>query len=825
MGQVDSCKNENDRSRETIACPGEIVLVTVGDEIRGKVVGQHIRVRGIVQGVGFRPSIWQLAKKFGVTGHVINDSSGVLVEAWATAEVLAQFVQAIGHNDLPLANIESIECVAVEPAGLIPGDFSIASSVSGNAKTGVSPDAATCSKCLADTVDPLSRRFRYPFTNCTHCGPRLSIIKAIPYDRSNTSMSAFALCKECRIEYEDPANRRFHAQPNACSNCGPTVHLERSDQRPFSIDSLTTLDDVDATISLIKGGEIIAIKGLGGFHLACDATNDQAVARLRKRKHRYAKPLALMARDLEVVRRYCHLSEPESALLTGSSAPIVILDRLAHDRVSPLIAPGQSTLGFILPYTPLHHLLMEPMDTPIVLTSGNLSDEPQCIDNADACVRLSEIADYILLHNRDIINRVDDSVVRVVAGAPRVIRRGRGYAPAPMVLPPGFQSADDLLAMGGELKNTLCLIKDGAAVITQHIGDLKEARAYADYQKNLALFENLYQLSPQHIAVDWHPEYLSTKLGRSLAAERNITVHKVQHHHAHIAACLAENQWPLDAGPVLGIALDGLGLGSDGELWGGELIQADYYRFERLGTFKPVALLGGSQAMREPWRNTYAHIMAELGWKLFKENFAELELASFLESKPLQTFERMLISRTNAPQASSCGRLFDAFAAAVGVCRDTVSYEGQAAIELEAIVDMHELNRDDTLAYPFTLKQLSDKKLPYIEPLSMWQAALADMILHTPTGVMAARFHKGLARALVEMVNKLSTQDAVRRFDTVALSGGVFQNKVLLEQVVSRLERAQFQVLTHRQVPANDAGIALGQAVITAARVISGERN
>lgn len=788
------------------------------------VVGTRIRVKGTVQGVGFRPCVWKLAQDNQVSGFVINDGSGVLIEAWAPQAVLDRFVCDIRNSDLPLARIDSIESQPLDESShdAVPSQFEIRSSSPSQAKTGVSVDAATCKACLEDSTSVFSRRYRYPFTNCTNCGPRLTIIKGIPYDRADTSMSVFPLCQECEVEYKDPADRRFHAQPNACHRCGPRVSLERADGGEFSIENFTQLDEVDAAAGLIKRGQIVAIKGLGGFQLACDATNRQVVQLLRERKRRFRKPLALMARDLDIIRRYCDISPKEEELLESVNAPIVILKCLGSQAqaVAPAVAPGQTTLGFMLPSTPLHHLLMKRLDVPIVLTSGNLSEEPQCIDNDDARARLSSIADYFLFHNRDIVNRVDDSVTRVVAEVPRVIRRARGYAPAAISLPSGFSASDDILAMGGELKGTFCVVKDGRAVLSQHIGDLSDALTWEDYKKNLELFKSLFQLDAKHVVVDMHPEYMSSKLGKKIVtgSSSEMILHEVQHHHAHIASCLLENGWCNTDDKVLGVALDGLGYASEG-FWGGEFLLCDYSSFERLGTFRPVALLGGNRAMKEPWRNTYAHIVAQMGWTAYKMNFGELELTAYLEAKPLKTFDAMLSSNLNSPLASSCGRLFDAVACAIGICRDEAAYEGQAAIELESIVDEQEMfHKDDTLAYPFAISLLYGHGLPYIEPLAMWQGLLGDLKVGTARGAIAARFHKGLSKAIVHMVEKL-TADREPEVKTVALSGGVFQNRVLLSDVKVRLERHGFRVLTHAAVPANDGGLALGQAAICAARI------
>jgi hydrogenase maturation protein HypF len=602
----------------------------------------------------------------------------------------------------------------------------------------------------------------------------------------------------------------------------------RFDGRAVSFDQHSMLDDVDAVCGLLQKGEIVAIKGLGGYQLACDATREDTILRLRALKQRDAKPFALMARDLDIIRRYCVIGPEEERLLRSPEAPIVLMAANGPERLPEAIAPGLKTLGFMLPTTPLHLLILRRMSRPVVMTSGNLSDEPQVITERDAYERLAGIAPYALVHDREIANRIDDSVVRVVYGRPRLVRRARGYAPAPIKLPQGFEAASDLLAFGGELKATFCLIKDGEAILSQHQGDLEDALTFDDYRKNLALYRTLFDHEPEALVADRHPEYLSTKLAHRRAREEGLPLIEVQHHHAHVAACLAENGRALDAAPVLGIVLDGLGLGDDGTIWGGEFLLADYFGYQRLGTFKPVAMPGGAQAVREPWRNLYAHLMAEMGWAEFTMNFSELELFSYLEAKPRATLDAMIKNGVNAPLASSCGRLFDAVSAALGLVRERQAYEGEAAARLEAIVDEDTLrNEDEMLAYPLNIPNLRGSGLPYVEPLAMWQAILGDLILKTPPAVMAARFHKGLAKAIVAMARKLSRRDdaAGGRFETIALSGGCFQNRILFEEVASRLEAEGFTVLSHALVPANDGGLALGQAAIGAAQTINAKNN
>ena len=788
---------------------------------------EMIRVRGLVQGVGFRPNVWRLAHRYGLRGWVANDAEGVSIRACGSGNAVDDFVRALSLEAPPLARVDAIERASVEVLQ-DDIDFRIVASRAGGARTGVVPDAASCAECMREVFDRLARRYRYPFTNCTHCGPRLSIVDAIPYDRDATTMGAFAMCRECRNEYDNPDDRRFHAQPIACHACGPRAWLESADGAAISIDTLTTLDALDAVCTLLQRGHIVAIKGLGGFQLACDATNEAAVARLRRRKHREAKPFALMARDLTVIRRHCIVTAADEALLQSPAAPIVIMGTGPSAdvaiAVAPSVAPGITTLGFMLASTPLHHLVLHRMHGPIVLTSGNLSDEPQCIANADALERLGGIADYFLLHDRDIAHRVDDSVARVVNGVPRIVRRSRGYAPAPMTLPDGFDGAPPVLAMGAELKNTFCLLRAGSAVVSHHIGDLEEARTHGDYCESVEQYLQLFEHEPQIVAVDLHPEYLSGKFGRAFAQQRSIALAQVQHHHAHIAACMVENGIALDSKPVIGIALDGLGMGDDGTLWGGEFFLADYRDCKRLATFKPVAMPGGEHAIHEPWRNTYAHLMAAMGWPRFATNYADLELCGFLETKPRKLLDEMIAREVNSPLASSCGRLFDAVAAAAGICRERARYEGQAAIEFEALVDQRTLTEeDDALAYPFAISRLESSALPYVEPLAMWHALLGDLMLGTSLPVVAARFHKGLAIVIARMAEKLSANESGGDAITmVALSGGVFQNRVLLEQVVARLESNGFRVITHRHVPANDGGLALGQAVIAAAKSLAG---
>ncbi len=776
---------------------------------------ETVTVRGQVQGVGFRPTVWRIANELGLAGDVRNTGDGVEIRLWGQDGALDGFSQRL-RDELPvLARVDEIERTAGHAQPLEPPkDFSIVASSDGEMRTAITPDAAVCDACLAETRDPFADRYRYPFTNCTHCGPRFSIVRGGPYDRSKTTMHAFSMCDSCNAEYANPSDRRFHAQPIACHVCGPRAWIEKLGGGVVHHEAFSMMDDVDAAGGMLIMGHIVAVKGIGGFHLACDATKADVVERLRTRKNRRGKAFALMARDLDVIRRYARVSEAEETLLKSPAAPIVLLEATG-ERLPEAVAPGLDRIGFMLPYTPMHHLMLRRMTRPVVMTSGNPSGQPQCTDNEDARQRLAGIADFALMHDRDIANRIDDSVVRVDRGHPRLLRRTRGYAPAALSLPSGFPRDVSVLAMGSELKNTFCLIKDGEAVVSQHMGDLEDVATSDDVRHNLDLYQRLYEHRPDIIGVDQHPDYLSTKNGQELAERERLPLVEVQHHHAHIAACLAENDHPLDADPVLGIALDGLGLGPDGTIWGGEFLSCDYRHFERLGCLKPVALPGGTAAVREPWRNAYAHLMAEMGWAEFAMNFDMLAVFGRLAAAPRPTLDAMIAAGTNTPLSSSCGRLFDAAAALCGLTWDRQEYEGQAAMLLEAAVDPDALQEGDDLAYPFAIPLLGGKGLPYIEPLAMWRGLLGDLVLGTPVGVISARFHRGLARAVADMAVRLS--GAENRFSTVALSGGCFHNRTLFNLIHAGLEDHGFNVLSHQKLPANDGGLALGQAVIALA--------
>ena len=776
----------------------------------------EFRVRGRVQGVGFRPTVWRIARELGLAGEVFNDGEGVLLRAGGDEASLAALIARLETGLPPLARIDAIERRDYYGRKL-PPEFRIAESAEGGTHTQISPDAAICEACAAELRNPNSRRYRYAFNNCTHCGPRLSIVTGVPYDRATTTMAMFPLCGDCRGEYHDPKDRRFRAEAMACPVCGPAATLVSlsNDAPPPTIGP----GAVEIAAGLLQSGEIIAIKGLGGYHLACDAFDAEVVARLRRLKRREAKPFALMTRSVEVVRRYCSVDGEEHRQLASVEGPIVLLRADGPRRLPDAVAPGLRTLGFMLPTTPLHLLICEAMDKPLVMTSGNLSDEPPIIDDDEARRKLAGVAGYALTHNRRIANRLDDSIVRVIGGKARTLRRARGFAPSPIKLPPGLESAPDVLALGGELKATFCLVKDAQAILSQHQGDLESASTFDDYHRALGLYRDLFDHAPKALIIDGHPEYVSSKFGHEKAREQKLPLIEVQHHHAHAAACLAENKYPFKSRRVLGIVMDGLGFGDDGSIWGGEFLLADYLGYKRLARLKPVAMPGGERAVREPWRNLYAHLDAAIGWPEVRERYPDLELGAFLNARPLAMLDAMIERGINSPLASSCGRLFDAVAAALGVCRDCQTYEGEAAARLEALASP--AMQDEDVGYAFCIDHLSPLGLLEIDPSTVWKAILTDIARGVDVADVALRFHVGFANAVADTAIRLAGRKPERPlFDTVALSGGCFQNSILFGAVARRLSDAGFTVLSHAEVPANDGGLSLGQAAIGAARLV-----
>lgn len=782
-------------------------------------VSAEIRVRGLVQGVGFRPAVWRWATELGLTGEVLNDGDGVVIRVAGPAGVIRKLEEWLQTRPPSGARVDAVEAVGCTFAPPQKG-FRIVASKIGETQTSVPADVAICRDCRTEILDPNQRRYGYAFATCTSCGPRLSIIEAMPYDRTRTTMAGFEMCAACRAEYENPADRRFHAETIACADCGPQVSLvalagDHGEQ------SLAGHEAIEFAANLLRQGRCIAIKGLGGYQLACDATNAEAVSHLRGAKRRPAKPLALMARDIDVVRRHACVTPGDETAMSSCAAPIVLLHALPGS-LPEMIAPGLDQVGFMLAATPLHVLLLASFETPLVLTSGNVSNEPQIIDDNEAMTKLAGIASHALMHDRPIAMRLDDTVAQGTATGVPVLRLGRGLAPLSLRLPDGFENAPQVLAYGAELKAAACLIKNGSAIVGPHQGDLAEAATLDDYGHNLTLFERLHTARPRLLACDLHPDYASTRAAQRRAKDDGISLVHVQHHHAHIASCLAEHGVPLDAPPVLGIALDGTGMGDDGTAWGCELLIADYRGFRRVGRLKPVAMPGGDVAAREPWRNLYAHLAAGPGWRKVVERYGSNPCVRNLLQRPLATIDAMIASGLNAPQASSAGRLFDAVAAACGLAPERVSYEGEAAMRLEAVAARLHTIEFYSGPYAFEVVTSASTGLVEICLTPMWLSLLDDLARGEPDMLIAARFHDGFAQsvaaAAIEVV-RLETE-AGRRIDTVALSGGVFHNRFLADRIASHPGLRDIRVLRHEKVPTGDGGLSLGQAAVAAARSI-----
>ncbi|TMR00761.1 carbamoyltransferase HypF [Actinomadura soli] len=745
----------------------------------------RVRIEGIVQGVGFRPFVSELAGEHGVAGFVGNDSEGVFAEIEGDRANLDVFLADLERRAPALAVVERVRAEPTAPMDergfrIVPSSAAVTRSAL------VSPDTATCLDCLAEIAAPAGRRSGYPFTNCTACGPRFTIVTDVPYDRRNTTMAAFGMCEACAREYTDAADRRFHAQPVCCRQCGPSLRFFGPDGVPADGQPLK------AAAEWLRQGRILAVKGLGGYHLAVIADDEAAVRRLRDRKHREDKPFALMVPDLQSARKLVRLESTGERVLAGMRRPILLAPRLPEACVADAVAPRNQELGVMLPYTPLHHLLAGHLGRPFVLTSGNVSDEPIAYRDDDAVERLSEIADGFLTHDRPIHVRTDDSVVRVFRGRELLVRRSRGYVPAPLTTARPFPRP--VLACGAELKNTFCVAKGNRAFVSHHIGDLENYETLRSFTEGIAHFRRLFDVDPGLVAHDLHPEYLSTKFALEL---EDVDVVGVQHHHAHIASCLADNG---ESGPVIGVAFDGLGFGDDATFWGGELLVADLVGFERAGHLEAVPMPGGAMAVREPWRMAVAHLLAAYG-----DALPDLDLARRHRER-WDAVLAMARRGVNAPLTSSVGRLFDAVSAILGV-RDVARYEGQAAIELEQRVAGQERG-----GYQVTVR---DQRPLVIQGRDLIRCVVDDLLADVAVGRIAARFHNGLAQAAVRAVCVLRERTGL---DTVALSGGVFQNLVLLNRVVAGLEEDGFRVLVHSRVPSNDGGISLGQAVVAAAR-------
>jgi hydrogenase maturation protein HypF len=749
----------------------------------------RISVRGVVQGVGFRPFVYRLAVERHLTGWVKNTSGAVEIEAEGNPEDLQAFLNELQRLAPPAARIEDINVSHSEPAG--DAHFEILESEPRpDHYQLVSPDIATCPDCRREIFDPADRRYRYPFTNCTNCGPRFTIIQDIPYDRPRTTMREFQMCPDCEREYHDPANRRFHAQPNACPVCGPRLRLVDAHGKPAGRG-----DPLRKAAALLREGKILAVRGLGGFQLACDATDPAAVATLRERKHRPAKPLAVMMATIAEVRRHANISAEEAALLQSPEAPIVLVPwKKAESTITPGVAPALDRLGVMLPYTPLHHLLLRDTDRPLVMTSGNLSEEPIARDNDEALRRLGNIADYFLLHNRGIYARYDDSVFTTENGRPAAVRRARGYAPYPIILP--FTSRQ-VLACGAELKNTFCLTRDNHAFLSQHIGDMENEETLEHFENTVELYKRLFRVQPEVIACDLHPEYLPSKYAHTLSAETGLPLVPVQHHHAHIVSCMVENGV---REPVIGVAFDGVGYGTDGAIWGGEFLVADWRGFQRAGHFQYVPMPGGAAAIKKPYRMACGYLYVLSG---NRNPPKRLQIGAEEAGIILRQLERNI----NCPPTSSAGRLFDAAAAITGLRRE-IDYEAQAAIELEMAAPP-DFVEDRLTAYGYEIA--ADGGMRVVRLSRLLGGLLYDVEAGVGVPEVSLKLHNTVARITVDMCLSIAGGTGLK---TVALSGGVFQNRLLLRLTRSKLEQAGFSVLSHHLVPCNDGGLALGQAVI-----------
>lgn len=743
-------------------------------------IRKKINVQGIVQGVGFRPFIFNLAVSHKLTGFVSNTPQGVIIEVEGTIKQIDNFIDNIKLKAPPLSLITDISSKEIK---LIKSKKFITKISSSNESiaTLISPDVAVCQDCLKELLDPNDRRFHYPFINCTNCGPRYTIIDNIPYDRPYTSMKHFKMCAACQAEYDDPTNRRFHAQPNACPKCGPQVKLFDSKQKLQNVDDVIT-----TTRKKLKDGKITAIKGLGGFHLAVDATNNDMVQRLRKLKGRDEKPFAIMVRNLAIAHQLCQISKDEEKSLKSIVAPILLMKKLPDCQIAESIAPGNDYLGVMLPYTPLHHVLFEDLDTPLVMTSANYSEEPICIDNDEAFERLKSIADYFLIHNRDIYLRSDDSVAIHLTNKLRYLRRSRGIVPQPIFVK---SAGSPVLAVGGELKNTICLLKEDKAIVSQHIGDLENIEAYNFFKMTIEHLQRIFDVKPKLTVHDMHPQYFSTQWAKE---QSDIQTIAVQHHHAHLAACMAENQLTES---VIGIIMDGTGYGTDGTIWGGEILIGDYNNFERFAHFEPMPLPGGDAAIKSPWRTAVSYLH-----KTFNGSIPNLP---FIDNHDIKPIVEMIDKNINSPFTSSCGRLFDAVAAMSGG-RQTIRYEAQAAIEL-----MQAFETTNVRPFSFIIEQKNDHREILLQ--SIVRSVVRSIQNNESFSKISSRFHTTLIQIYLEVAKEARNETGINQ---IVLSGGVFQNMVLFEQTILALEKANFKIYTHSQIPTNDGGISLGQAMI-----------
>ena len=748
-------------------------------------IAKKIDINGIVQGVGFRPFVFQSAQKHHLCGQVANTATGVVIHAQGTPESLEAFIEELETNPPPLAHIVEMTVQSSSPAPF--EDFTIVKSRGGNQRsTLISPDVAVCEDCLAELFDPKDRRFGYPFINCTNCGPRYTIIDDVPYDRPKTAMRHFIMCPQCQAEYDNPNDRRFHAQPNACPLCGPQVSLYKNRKTLLDVD-----DPIAQCAQLIKDGHIVAVKGLGGFHLCVDALNDKAVERLRERKHREEKPLAVMSADLKTISTYAHVTTEEIELLRSIQRPIVLLTKKRPEKLAFSVAPRNQYYGVMLPYTPLHHLLLHHGFTALVMTSANMSEEPIAIDNNDAFDRLKDITDYFLIHDRDIYLRSDDTIVRRAGHETRQIRRSRGFVPIPIFLKSEIPS---ILACGAELKNTVCLSKGRQAFVSQHIGDLENLATEQFFQLTIDHLKRILDIDPEHVVCDLHPDYLSTQWAKS---QQETKLHQVQHHFAHVAACMAENH--LEE-PVIGLAFDGTGYGPDGTIWGGEVLVADLAGFRRAAHFEAAPMPGSAAAIKAPIRMALAYLHHVYGKDLWELQLPAIEA---MDRSRAEVIVQMCQKRINAPMTSSLGRLFDGVAALIGL-RQTVAFEGQAAMELEMMAD------DQTNEY-YNYEWQSSGETRQILLAPIIKGVVRDIQVGMPAFIIGRKFHNTIINGCADLCAALGKSYGIEQ---MVLSGGCFQNRLLLEGLTEALTRKGLEVFSHRLVPANDGGISLGQAII-----------
>jgi len=750
----------------------------------------RLELQGAIQGVGFRPFVYQLATRLGLTGWVRNTGRGVVIEVEGQRATLDNFLDRLDPEKPPAARIHNFDQIAVRPEN--DTRFEIVSSVpEQNTNAWILPDLATCAECRTEMMDFNNRRFQYPFTNCTQCGPRYSIVKSLPYDRPRTSMNHFIMCDLCQAEYENPEDRRFHAQPNACPQCGPHVEF----WTPDGGHSASYTQALKTAVAALRNEQIVAVKGLGGFHLMVDARDPACVNRLREIKHRSEKPFATMFPTLETIQAVCEVSTLEEELLCSSQAPIVLLKKRSDAAVLPdNIAPCNRYLGVMLPYTPLHHILMRELNFPVVATSGNISEETLCTDNHEAVERLGSMVDGFLVHNREIVRPVDDSVVRVMMGRPMILRRARGYAPLPLPLPLTSPKEDSvILAVGGHMKNTIAVSNGRHVVMSPHIGDLESVQSFDTFKNTIEQFKQLYPARPSVVVCDAHPEYASTRH----AETAKVPKFHIQHHYAHVLSCMADNQL---VSPVLGIAWDGIGYGEDGSLWGGEFLLVDEEGFRRVGSLRPFPLPGSSQAIREPRRSALGLLYEVFGESIFDR--AEWAPVGTFSSQERNILIQMLQKQINSPMTSSMGRLFDAVSSLLDI-RQTITYEGQAAMELEPDVLASDLYSSE-MCYPFDIQQQAAVAILDWKP--MLRALLEDLKQNVPRSTVSVKFHNTMVEMIVAMAYQVGEKQ-------IALTGGCFQNRCLTERAVYRLRAEGFEPYWHYQIPPNDGGISVGQII------------